>query len=71
MARRSGRNPRAHFLVRGAVDGWFVCACGCGSVAVCLHCVPDAPKHVPTCLCRAEQERREAEKASNVGDCRG
>ena len=57
MKKKSGRVPDAHLLVRGAVDGWFVCSCGCGYVAVCSHCVPGLAQSIPTCLCDAEQRR--------------
>jgi len=57
MKRKSGRVPDNHWLVRGASDGWFVCMCGCGFVAVCAHCVSVVPAGVDTCLCDAEERR--------------
>ncbi len=61
MARYRSRGakwePAEHFLVRGLVDGWFICACGCGYVAVCRHCVPDAPGSVAVAYCDGEQRR--------------
>ncbi len=54
MGRRTKSN---HFLVRGAVDGWFVCCCGCGYIAVCRHCIPNAPSLVDTAYCDAEERR--------------
>jgi hypothetical protein len=59
MARRrsSGRIPSTHYMVRGTVRGWYVCACGCGQVAVCEHCVPGAPGDVLRWLCDEEQRR--------------
>ncbi len=35
--------------------GWFTCYCGCGSVGVCRHCVPNAPVWVPWQLCQVAQ----------------
>jgi hypothetical protein len=60
MGRRSSRYPADHFLVRGFVDGWFICSCGCGYVAVCRHCVPGAPGSVAAVLCDAEEWRLKA-----------
>ena len=60
MGGRSRRLPDKHFLVRSTSDGWYVCMCGCGYVAVCEHCVPHASVSVPRCSCKhvqAEQER--------------
>jgi hypothetical protein len=57
MGRRASRNPASHFLVRGSVDGWFVCMCGCGYVAVCRHCMPGVSRGVDEALCDAEQRR--------------
>lgn len=57
MARKSARLPAPHFLVPSTAHGWFVCLCGCGYVAVCLHCVPFASRHLPTTFCDAEQWR--------------
>lgn len=55
--RASAVIPGDHFLVPGSMDGWFVCACGCGYVAVCRHCVPTASQQVGTVLCDAEERR--------------
>ena len=59
MARKTKttRLPDAHFLVSSTAPGWFVCMCGCGYVAVCLHCVPFASRELPTHFCDAEQRR--------------
>ncbi len=57
MARRANRYPDNHFLVCGAADGWFICSCGCGYVAVCRHCIPNIPASVDEALCDAEERR--------------
>jgi len=57
LARRASSVPGAHVLVRGSIDGWFVCSCGCGYVAVCRHCVPAAPGSVSEAFCDGEQRR--------------
>lgn len=57
MARKSTRLPAPHFLVSSTAHGWFVCMCGCGYVAVCLHCVPFASRELPNSFCDAEQRR--------------
>ncbi len=61
----SGRLPSTHCMVRGTVKGWFVCACGCGQVAVCEHCVPAAPGHVLRWFCDEEQRRLGIGKHAN------
>src|SRR5438876_10083914 len=76
MGRRPSRSPANHFLVRGSVDGWFICACGCGFVVVCRHCIPHAPGGIGVALCDAEERRlmvgkyapKEEERAGN-GEC--
>ncbi len=57
MAKKSTRLPAPHFLVSSTTNGWFVCMCGCGYAAVCLHCLPTASADVPSCLCDAEERR--------------
>jgi hypothetical protein len=57
MAKKSTRFPAPHFLVSSTAEGWLVCACGCGYVAVCRHCVPTAPSHIATCSCSTEKRR--------------
>ena len=59
MARKTKttRLPDSHFLVSSTAPGWYVCMCGCGYVAVCLHCVPTASHDVPTNFCDVEQRR--------------
>ena len=57
MGRRPKLYPGNHLLVRGSVDGWYVCACGCGYVAVCRHCLSSVPRGVPETWCDAEARR--------------
>jgi hypothetical protein len=59
MARKGSAHVSAPHsrLVRSMAFGYYVCPCGCGFVAVCRHCVPDAPLGVPEGLCDAEQRR--------------
>jgi hypothetical protein len=72
MGRRPSRYPDDHFLVRGSVDGWFICSCGCGYVAVCRHCVPNAPASIGEVLCDAEERRLQVGKyAPKEGEGRG
>jgi len=57
-----------HRLVSSTADGWFVCSCGCGLVAVCRHCVPNAHVSVPEYPCwKVEQERLVEESRKQKG----